>query len=56
MSGAALLGLFGSLAISGTPPTRVLKPSGAIALPDGEIGLSVSEAARRAAVRQFLAG
>src|SRR5271170_8131983 len=30
MSGPELLGLFGSLAISGTPPTRVLKPSGAI--------------------------
>ena len=29
MSGPTLLGLFGALAISGTPPTRVLKPSGA---------------------------
>ena len=29
MSGPTLLGLFGALAISGTPPTRVLKPTGA---------------------------
>jgi LCP family protein required for cell wall assembly len=56
MSGPELLGLFGSLAISGTPPTRVLKPSGAVTLPGGGEGLTVSEAERRAAVAQFLAG
>jgi LCP family protein required for cell wall assembly len=56
MSGPTLLGLFGALAISGTPPTRVLKPSGFTTLPDGGQGLTVSEAERRAAVARFLGG
>jgi LCP family protein required for cell wall assembly len=56
MSGPTLLGLFGSLAFSGTPPTRVLKPEGTETLPDGELGLRVSEAERRAAVAQFMRG
>jgi LCP family protein required for cell wall assembly len=56
MSGPTLLGLFGALAISGTPPTRVLKPSGTTTLPDGESGLTVSEAEKRAAVARFEAG
>ncbi len=56
MSGPTLLGLFGGLALGGTPPTRVLKPTGATTLPDGEQGLTVSEAAKRAAVAQFLSG
>jgi LCP family protein required for cell wall assembly len=56
MSGETLLGLFGALGISGTPPTRVLKPSGSISLPSGEEGLTVSEGDRRAAVAQFMSG
>jgi len=56
MSGPELLGLFGGLAISGTPPTRILEPSGAITLPDGEQGLTVSEADKRAAVARFMSG
>lgn len=56
MSGPTLLGLFGGLATSGTPPTRVLKPSGAVTLPDGGDGLTVSESERRAAAARFLAG
>jgi len=56
MSGPTLLGMFAALAISGTPPTHVLKPSGTITLPDGEQGLTVSEAQRRAAVARFEAG
>ncbi len=56
MSGTELLGLFAALSIGGTPPTRVLYPSGTITLPSGEDGLTVSEAARRAAVARFLAG
>jgi LCP family protein required for cell wall assembly len=56
MSGPTLLGMFGALAISGTPPTEVLKPTGTITLPDGEQGLTVSEAERRAAVARFEAG
>ena len=56
MSGPTLLGLFAGLAVSGTPPTRVLRPTGAVQLPSGEDGLTVSEAARRAAVAQFMSG
>jgi LCP family protein required for cell wall assembly len=56
MSGSTLLGLFGALAISGTPPTRVLKPTGAMTLPGGGDGLTVSESARRAAVARFMSG
>jgi LCP family protein required for cell wall assembly len=56
MSGPTLLGLFGALAVGGTPPTRVLRPSGAVTLLDGEVGLSVSESERRAAAARFLAG
>jgi LCP family protein required for cell wall assembly len=56
MSGPQLLGLFGALGIGGTPPTRILKPSGTVALPDGEVGLSVSESERHAAAARFLAG
>ncbi len=56
MSGPTLLGLFGALTIGGTPPTRVLRPSGTMALTDGEVGLSVSEGQRRAAAARFLAG
>jgi LCP family protein required for cell wall assembly len=56
MSGPTLLSLFGALAIDGTPPTRILRPDGAVTLPDGESGLSVSEAERRAAAARFLAG
>jgi len=56
MSGETLLGLFGALAISGTPPTQVLKPSGSTTLPGGGEGLTVSESERRAAVARFLAG
>ncbi len=56
MSGPTLLGMFGALAISGTPPTHVLKPTGTVTLPDGEQGLTVSEAQRRAAIARFEAG
>jgi LCP family protein required for cell wall assembly len=56
MSGETLIGLFGALGVSGTPPTRVLKPSGNITLPDGEEGLTVTEGERRSAVARFLAG
>jgi LCP family protein required for cell wall assembly len=56
MSGPELLGMFASLAVTGTPPTRVLKPSGTVTLPDGEDGLTVSEANKRAAVARFEAG
>ncbi len=56
MSGPTLLGLFGALATSGTPPTRILRPSGYVTLPGGSDGLSVSEAERHAAAARFMAG
>ena len=56
MSGTELLGMFAALAITGTPPTHVLKPTGQTTLPSGEEGLTISEAARRADVAQFMSG
>jgi len=56
MSGETLLGLFGSLAIAGTPATHLLRPSGAETLPDGEAGLTASHASWRAAAAQFMRG
>lgn len=56
MSGPTLAGLFGGLAIGGSPPTRVLRPTGAVTTAGGGAGLVVSDATKRAAVRQFLDG
>jgi LCP family protein required for cell wall assembly len=56
MSGPELLAMFASLAVTGTPPTHVLKPTGQTTLPSGEEGLTISEEARRADVAQFMAG
>ncbi|HEY3960264.1 MAG TPA: LCP family protein [Solirubrobacteraceae bacterium] len=56
MSGPELLGMFAALAITGTPPTHVLAPTGAITLPDGEDGLTISAGARRADVARFMNG
>ncbi len=56
MSGPELLALFGALELGGTPPTHLLAPTGQITLPDGEEGLTVSEAHKRAAVARFMAG
>jgi LCP family protein required for cell wall assembly len=56
MSGPTLLGVFAAVATSGTAPTRVLEPSGAITLPDGGAGLVVSDQERRRAVHRFLSG
>ncbi len=56
MSGTELLGMFAALAAGGTPPTRVLLPTGQTTLPDGEEGLTISEEARRADVARFMSG
>ena len=56
MGGTTLLGLFGALAISGSPPTRVLKPDGQETLANGGVGLDVSDAEKRAEVARFLRG
>jgi LCP family protein required for cell wall assembly len=56
MSGTELLGMFAALAATGTPPTRVLLPTGQTTLPSGEEGLTISEEARRADVARFMSG
>jgi LCP family protein required for cell wall assembly len=56
MSGTELLGMFAALAVTGTPPTHVLLPTGQTTLPSGEEGLTVSEEARDADVAQFMRG
>jgi LCP family protein required for cell wall assembly len=56
MGGPTLLGFFGAAAVGGTPPTRVLRPSGFETLPDGGSGLVVSEADKEAAVKRFMDG
>jgi LCP family protein required for cell wall assembly len=56
MSGPSLLGVFASMAVGGTPPTHILRPSGAIVLPNGGDALVVSDAEKRREVRRFLAG
>ncbi len=56
MSGTELLGMFAALAVTGTPPTHVLLPTGEVILPSGEEGLTISEAARKADVARFMSG
>ncbi len=56
MGGPTLLQLFASLAIAGSPPVRILRPTGVARLPDGEVGLTVSQADKQAAVRQLMGG
>ena len=56
MSGEELLGMFAALAATGTPPTRVLLPTGQTTLPSGEEGLTISEEAKRTDVAQFMSG
>jgi hypothetical protein len=56
MSGPSLLGLFGAVATGGTPPTRVLKPSAFVTLPNGGAALEVSDAEKRAEVARVMKG
>jgi len=56
MGAATLLGLFGALAAGGSPGTQVLKPDGSATLPDGGVGLLVSDAERRNETQRFLRG
>lgn len=56
MSGGELLGMFTALAATGTPPTRVLKPTEQRASPGlGDVFL-ISDEAKRADIARFLAG
>jgi hypothetical protein len=56
MAGPSLLGVFSSVATKGNPPTRILRPSGGVTLPDGGAGLAVDEATKAREVRAFLRG
>jgi len=56
MRGPALLGYAVGTALSGSPPTRVLKPSGGVTLPNGGAALVVSDAEKQREVRLFLNG
>jgi anionic cell wall polymer biosynthesis LytR-Cps2A-Psr (LCP) family protein len=56
MSGPTLVGLFGALAIGGTPPTGVFDHPQPTNLTGVGEGLTVSEAERRAAVARFMSG
>lgn len=55
MGGPTLLGVFAALATSGTPPTRILRPTGATTLPDGGQALTVDQITRERAATRFLA-
>jgi len=54
MSGPTLMGFAAATFAGGSPPTRILRPSGGETLADGGAGLTVSDAARQRAVRLFL--
>jgi LCP family protein required for cell wall assembly len=54
MGGPSLLGYALGLAVNGNAPTRVLRPDGAVTLPDGGAGLQVSDAEKQAEVERFL--
>lgn len=56
MGGVSLMGLFTDLALAGTPDPRVLEPSGTETLPDGGVGLQMSDSEVRREVRKFLKG
>jgi LCP family protein required for cell wall assembly len=56
MGGPSLMALFVDLQLGGSPPPRVLKPSGFQTLPDGGQGLVVSEQEKQAEVKRFLKG
>jgi LCP family protein required for cell wall assembly len=54
MSGPSLLGLVGAELTAGKAKPTVLKPTGALTLPDGGAGLTVDDASKQRAVDRFL--
>jgi LCP family protein required for cell wall assembly len=54
MSGPSLLGLVGAELTAGKAKPNVLKPTGALTLPDGGQGLTVDDASKQRAVDRFL--
>lgn len=56
MGAPGLLGVMTAITFSGSPPPKVMKPTGAVTLPGGGAGLTVDDSARQRAVDQFLNG
>ncbi|MDP5033361.1 MAG: LCP family protein [Solirubrobacteraceae bacterium] len=56
MGAAGLLGLAATIGVSGGGSPAVLKPDGAVTLPDGGAGLTVSPDSRERQVQKFLDG
>jgi LCP family protein required for cell wall assembly len=56
MGGPTLLTLFAASEFGGSAPVRVLKPTGATTLPDGESALTVTPGAVHNAVRKLMKG
>jgi LCP family protein required for cell wall assembly len=56
MAGPTLLGVVGASLTGGAGKERVLKPSGAVTLPDGGAGLTIDDATKQAEVERFLRG
>src|SRR5450755_569419 len=56
MGGLTLLSLATAAAVGGSAPVSVLTPSGAVTLPDGESGLTITPGEVRSAVAKFLNG
>ena len=56
MAGPTLLGVVGAALIGGDGKQRVMKPSGAVTLPDGGSGLTVDDATKQAEIERFLRG
>ena len=54
MGAAGLTGLMATIAVSGSGSSSILRPDGAVVLPDGGAGLTVSEESRRRQVTRFL--
>jgi LCP family protein required for cell wall assembly len=56
MGAAGLLGVMSAVAVSGSPPPHVMKPTGATTTPGGGAGLVVDDAPKQQAVDQFMNG
>ena len=56
MGGLGLLSLFAAAEVGGSAPTRILKPTGATTLPDGESALVASPSDVRQAVSRLMNG
>ena len=55
MGAAGLSGLAATLATSGNAPPRILRPTGAVTLPNGGAALTITDASRQRQVQRFLA-